>query len=436
MNRMHRTLAASLGVVLGGACAAWAQPAKPGEEAALVFVEDLSGMFETTPLGTLYMGSSANGWDAKGTWSMGHFAPTSRTPGGWMFTLPRTMVESGSGLEFKFTRGTWATVEVDASGRDVPNRRLPPIDWSKAGGPDPLVTLRVEGFADQRGTRWPGASGGTGGGPSPSTVVGELEIDTWTSALLGNERRIRVWLPPGYAAAAQAGQRFPVLYMHDGQNLFDAATSFAGEWRVDETMTALIRQGKVPPTIVVGIDNTGATRSDEYSPIELGARRPGTGGKGDLYLRAIVEELKPWIDNTYSTLTGPEHTSIGGSSLGGVITLTAAMSGHANKVFGRFLAESPSFWVGDGAFLERVTSHKGWSGRVFMAMGSVEYGEASSDAQLVAAMQKAADAMRRSGLSEQTLRVRVGEGARHNEAAWADRLPEALEFLLGEERAR
>src|SRR5262249_44323272 len=142
------------------------------------------------------------------------------------------------------------------------------------------------------------------------------------SKILNNDRRLIVWLPPGYNTRQQ---RYPVLYMHDGQNLFDDATSFLGEWHADETATMLIEQKRIEPIIIVGVENTGTSRLDEYTPTEgedrTGATTRRAGGRGELYAQFLIQEVKPFIDANYRTLPDREHTAVAGSSLGGLISL-------------------------------------------------------------------------------------------------------------------
>jgi predicted alpha/beta superfamily hydrolase len=145
---------------------------------------------------------------------------------------------------------------------------------------------------------------------SEHTIVGTVRVlEQVASPELGNQRDIFVYLPPGYDASQQ---RYPVLYMHDGQNLFDEATSYSGEWQVDETMEALSRAGY--PAIVVGIPNLGERRIEEYNPVDTPQHG---GGKGGLYLTFIVQTLKPLIDGQFRTLPDRLHTGIMGASMGG-----------------------------------------------------------------------------------------------------------------------
>lgn len=162
-------------------------------------------------------------------------------------------------------------------------------------------------------------------------------------------RNISVYLPPDYHV--HAGQRFPVLYLQDGQNLFHAERSFAGvAWRVDETASNLILQKKIPALIIVGIDNTGEQRLAEYTPVSL----RGRGGRADAYARMLIEELKPFIDRNYRTLPQREFTGLGGASLGGLLSLYLGLKRH--DVFSRLAVMSPSIWWANGHILRQVAA--------------------------------------------------------------------------------
>jgi len=406
-------------VVLGCAPIAMAQDGSEAEPIALV-VFDRSGLFDGEPTEPAFIAGNFNGWDPQGRASARTFAPDGETPGGWVFELGRPGGVGLDHLEFKVTRGSWATVEVDAEGRDIANRTWS-RDVERNDESDLDGSITVMGFADQHRE-----------GERASTVVGELETFRFASEALGNERTVRVWLPPGYRDEANAERRYPVLYLHDGQNCFDRATSaFGMEWEVDETLTRLIEAGRVPPTIVVGIDNAGAMRSAEYNSPVVEAR--GLRGIGDRYVRMLTDELLPEINRQYRTKTGPEHTSIGGSSFGGNISLLAMML--APETFGRALVESPASatsYIGD-AFREQIEAYEGpWASRVFVAMGDAETGNAARDAELVADARRLV-AVLREGTGVDEVKLVIGEGDAHNEQAWARRLEGALVFLFGEE---
>src|SRR6266853_977770 len=174
----------------------------------------------------------------------------------------------------------------------------------------------------------------------PHTLTGDIRVQkSFHSTILNNDHDIVVYLPPGYKGGKQ--KRYAVFYLQDGQHLFDGATAFipGQEWRVDETAETLISVGKIEPLIIVGIYNTGKDRINEYTPA---ADEKYKGGKADLYGRMLVEELKPFIDSTYRTLQGPRRTGLGGSSLGGLVSLYLGLK-YPN-VFGLLAVVSPSVW--------------------------------------------------------------------------------------------
>ena len=221
--------------------------------------------------------------------------------------------------------------------------------------------------------------------------------------------------------------------MHDGQNCFDEATSaFGDEWRIDETLTELIASGEIEPLIVVGIDNAGVARAAEYNASYTSFR--GLQPYGEKYVAMLVDELMPEIQRRYRVRTGPEHTSLGGSSFGGNITMLAAM--ERPGVFGRLLIESPAVPVVGPKFLETILEFgedsrwtpddDGFIGRVFIAMGTGETGNEAYNRQLVELMEEL-----RQAFAEEDHRIVVEDGAIHNERAWAGRFPEAARFLFG-----
>lgn len=245
------------------------------------------------------------------------------------------------------------------------------------------------------------------------------------SRVFGNTRMLRVWLPPDYDRWGAA--RYPVLYLNDGQNLFDPATAFAGvHWRVGETATELISAHRIPPLIIVGIDNTGKNRLREYIPYKT--RDPKVlHPQGACYPEFLQDEVMPLIEKRYRILAGPENTGLGGSSLGGLITLYTQIT--ARGVFGKALIESPSLFVSNRQILEECRRVRSWPGRIYVGMGSREVGDAEKDAKAVDSVRELASILEAAGCDDTRLRVRIQEGATHGESAWAARFPEALEFL-------
>ena len=237
---------------------------------------------------------------------------------------------------------------------------------------------------------------------------------------LGNTRDLLVYLPPSYGIE---NRTYPAVYMHDGQNLFDPATSFAGEWRVDETLESMAADGV--EAIVVGIPNAGVQRLNEYSPFD----DPRFGlGRADEYLRFVVETVKPLVDDEFRTTGQREATATIGSSMGGLISLYAFF--ERPDVFGLVGAVSPS--IGHArqsmiAYLERARFREG---RIYMDVGTLE-GMRADPGAYVRLVRLARDLMIRAGYVEgRDLLYVEDEGGTHNEAAWAARLPEALRFLL------
>ena len=204
----------------------------------------------------------------------------------------------------------------------------------------------------------------------PHTLTGDVRLHKdFHSQILSNNRDLIVYLPPGYDSGSK--RRYPVLYFHDGQNLFDGATSYipGQEWRLDETAQGLIAARKIEPLIIVGLYNTGKDRVEEYTPVQDPKYK--VGGKADLYGRMLVEEVKPFIDRTYRTLKDAKHTGLGGSSLGGLVSLYLGLK-YPN-VFGRLAVVSPSVFWGDKFIVHYVEALRGKPAeRIWLDIGTKE----------------------------------------------------------------
>jgi enterochelin esterase-like enzyme len=260
-------------------------------------------------------------------------------------------------------------------------------------------------------------------------AIGDLRLHEFPSRVFRNTRYLRIWLPPGYDGAGNAGRHYPVLYLNDGQNLFETSTAFAGvEWQVDETADRLIRAGAVPPMIFVGMDNTGKERIREYMPFRSMHPRM-LRVQGRYYPDFLMKEVMPFVERNYRAATGPENTGLGGSSLGALIALYTAIARPGT--IGRLLLESPSLWASGRQLVKESRSVRIWPERMFLAVGSSEAGSAERSRTVVDDVRELAAIMRRAVLSESRLRLVVKDGAGHNEAAWAERFPEALRFLYG-----
>jgi predicted alpha/beta superfamily hydrolase len=263
--------------------------------------------------------------------------------------------------------------------------------------------------------------------PNPS-VVGDLRLHEFESRVFRNRRMLRVWLPPGYDHPDNRGRHYPIFYLNDGQNLFDRATAYFGvDWQVDETADRLIRENKIPPLIIVGIDNAGKDRLKEYLPYRLW-NPPLLRPQGKCYPKFLINEIMPFLYERYRIALGPENTGLGGSSMGAVIALFTLM--ERPGIFGRLLLESPSLSISNRQLLKCSRAFRQWPERIFLAVGTRETGRDDRDEQTVNDVRELERILNRSGLRDNRLRVKIDEGAMHSEAEWAKRFPEALEFLF------
>lgn len=301
-------------------------------------------------------------------------------------------------------RSGWQSEEIKAVAREIRHRHTRRILWRREGAEPTWHDYREYSDGDYH------------------TVTGTLKVlpGVW-SPQLGNQRDILVYLPPSYE---QDDQAYPVLYMHDGQNLFDDATSFSCEWGVDETMEAASQAGL--EAIVVGIPNMEIKRTDEYSPF---VDAENGGGQGAAYVAFIVETLKPLIDQTFRTCTGREHTGILGSSMGGLISLYAFFEEH--QTFGFAGVMSPALWFADRAIFPFVEQAAFVPGHLYLDVGTNEGESTLTNAQGMRAL------LEQKGyrLGQELWYVEEQE-ADHCESAWSARLQHALQFLLRRTRTR
>ena len=255
-----------------------------------------------------------------------------------------------------------------------------------------------------------------------------LQTHDIESVYLGTSRRLTVWLPPGARAGAA---QYPVLYLNDGQNLFDPSRAFAGRtWGVGETAARLVRQGRVPPLLIVGIDHGESLRAREYLPVQDDRNAAAREPLGRQYAEFVTRELIPFVHRTYPAARGASNTGFGGSSYGAVAALYTAILKPGT--FGRLLIESPSLYVGGEYLLRRARGVERWPSRIYLGVGTKETGRAEIDREAVANVRKLEGLLRRRRLGRRRLLTVVEEGGTHSEDAWAERLPRALEFLYGQ----
>ena len=281
------------------------------------------------------------------------------------------------------------------------------------------LTLRVAAWLDQRLGDLSAVP------PKPHTAAPNVRIlaDSFRLPQLGGRlRRIWLYLPPGYATSHR---RYPVLYLHDGQNIFDEATAYAGEWEVDETLNQLSASGQdATGCLVVAIDNGGERRLDEYSP--WANERLKKGGEGSQYVEFLVHTLKPYIDQHYRTRPDPAHTAIMGSSMGGLISFYAGLKYPA--VFGRVGVFSPAFWFAKDSLLNFVrrcqpAPHKS---RFYFVAGPAE------GPSMVPQIAEMRDALLARGVRPNQLAFKTPADGQHAEWFWRREFGPAYQWLLKE----
>ena len=248
-----------------------------------------------------------------------------------------------------------------------------------------------------------------------------IKHEQFPSRFLRNKRDLIVYLPPGYHAQPQ--RSFPVLYLHDGQNLFDGATSFIPgvDWHVGQTADDWINGGRVESLIIVGIYNAGKQRLGEYTPTLM----PRLGGGGaNRYARFLLEEVAPFVHSQYRLLQGAESTGIGGSSLGGLVSLYVGLK--KPQIFGNIAALSPSVWWNERVILRFAEAAPIRTvPRIWLDIGTRE------GPRIVEDVERFRDILLRKGWElERTLHYERVEGAEHNEAAWSQRVGPFLQFLF------
>ncbi len=302
--------------------------------------------------------------------------------------------------EYKFTRGDWQKVETNAGGKNILNRNL-------VVSVDTSIHIDIAGWADNfEQSVFP---------DKPHTVSANVKIiDTaFFIPQLNRKRRIWLYLPPGYDSSKKM---YPVIYMHDGQNLFDEATSYAGEWGIDEYLDSVSSLGK-KEAIIVGIDNGLSKRMTEYNPYTF--KQLGKG-EGNEYVDFLVKNLKPYIDKKFRTIRTKQNTFIAGSSMGGLISLYAALK--YPKVFGGAGIFSPAFWTAP-AIDNFVRSHgSAMTSRLYFYAGGKEGSSMLPD------MKRIIHEMKHSSTSK--IKEEVDPDGQHNEAAWRKYFPRFYEWVV------
>ncbi len=344
-----------------------------------------------TPDGaTIYVAGSFNEWNP------GLTKMALDEDGNYTYTVPE-----GSGvMEYKFTRGAWSTGEGNATGGYLPNRTA-----TFTGSPQ-TFNLTIQSWEDV-------------GAGNPGTTASNVHILSESFAIpqLNRTRKIWIYLPPDYETSTKT---YPVIYMQDGQNLFDNKTAYAGEWEVDETLNSLFAQGDYG-AIVIGIDNDGGKRIDEYTPwknMQYG------GGEGDLYMQFIAETLKPYVDSNYRTKPGKEYNALIGSSLGALISNYGGVK--YSNTFSKIGSFSPAYWIVASQFNDYITNSTADLSkmRIYFVAGSEESKTMVSDINNVK------NRLQSKGLTEANTLVKLDAYGAHNENYWKGEFSAAYKWLF------
>lgn len=348
-----------------------------------------------TPLGaTIYLAGSIN------SWAPGNAAYIMQPDGLGAFQI--TIPEGTGTVEYKFTRGSWPTVEGNANGGFLPNR-----SFTFTGNPQ-TINLSILSWEDL-------------GGGNNSTAASNVQIlsPSFFMPQLNRNRRIWLYLPPDYFTSTK---HYPVLYMKDGQNLFDNQTSFSGEWQVDETLNTLFNQGDYG-AIVVGIDNGGGERLNEYSPW---VNPQYGGGQGDAYMAFVAETLKPYIDENFRTRPEPEMNALIGSSMGALIaTYGACEYPNAFRKIGSF---SPAYWFALTPLTTYISSVPNLNQhRVYFVAGQNE------SSTMVPNITTIRTTMQNNGLTTNNTFTKIDANGTHSESYWRNEFGAAYQWLFMEE---
>ncbi|PWA05082.1 alpha/beta hydrolase [Flavobacterium psychrotolerans] len=336
------------------------------------------------------------------TWNPGdaNYLLQSDGLGSWQIIIP----EGKGTVNFKFTRGSWPTDEGNASGGFLPNRT-----FTFTGLPQTLNFTILS---------WEDISGSN----SVSTAASNVQIlnPTFFMPQLNKSRKIWLYLPPDYYTSTKT---YPVLYMEDGQNLFDNATSFSGEWQIDETLNTLFNQGDYG-AIVVGIDNGGSERLNEYSPWINTSYN--AGGKGDEYIQFIAETLKPYIDSNFKTKTQPQFNALIGSSMGAFISVYGACE-FPDK-FEKVGVFSPAFWFALTDLNSYITNNSNIVNnlRLYFVAGQKETTSIVSDINSVESNLIA------KGVINSNVFTKIDSYGTHTESYWRGEFKAAYQWLFAQ----
>jgi len=343
---------------------------------------------------TIYLAGSINTWNPADA----NYILQPDGLGNRMIVIP----EGTGTVDYKFTRGSWATVEGNANGGFLPDR-----SFTFTGVPQ-TINLTIQSWEDTGGTN--------------STAAANVQIMNGSFFIpqLNRNRRVWLYLPPDYATSQK---RYPVLYMQDGQNLFDAATSFSGEWQVDETLNSLFANGDYG-AIVVGIDNGGGERLNEYSPWN---NPQYGGGQGDEYMAFMAETLKPYIDANYRTRPEANMNALIGSSMGALISTYGVC--EYPESFSKAGSMSPAYWFSLSDLNNYISTEVSGlqNHRMYFVAGQNE----SSD--MVPDLNTVRNNLQAKGLSASNTFTRIDAVGTHSESSWKTQFGALYQWLFANE---
>ncbi|OAH72636.1 alpha-dextran endo-1,6-alpha-glucosidase [Chryseobacterium sp. FP211-J200] len=340
----------------------------------------------------IFMASNINDWKPNDE----RFEFKKNAEGFYSLTIP---AQTGK-IEYKITQGNWDIAETDENGNSIQNRVLENSDKSQ------IVELKISDWSAPKEKK--------------HTTTSNVKIlsENFTIPQLNTTRKIWIYLPPDYETSKT---KYPVIYMHDGQNLFDEFTSFSGEWSVDETMDEIYKaMGK--SAIVIGIDNGGDKRLSEYSPWNNVKYK--TSGEGDLYVDFLAKTLKPYIDKTYRTEKQASKTLIMGSSMGGLISLYA--SAKYPTVFGKAGIFSPAFWFVSENLKKYLNINKNnlKNSKFYFVAGKNE------DETMAPEIENVNELLLKKSVPAKNIIVKIDEDGTHSESYWKRELKASLIWLL------
>jgi predicted alpha/beta superfamily hydrolase len=396
------------------------------ESGFIIIVEDKAKLATTTS--PIYIAGNFNNWNPADP----AYKLTPQSDMRWriLLTKPKSKGNASEPVEFKFTRGSWELEELKDDMSSPGNRTLPLLDpTSIKQGEIPSIEMAVSKWGDQKPDFHVKKSNDPYRAIQATGTVKRLQVHGGVGAAAGSDRDLLVWLPPGYES--NPNRTYPVLYLHDAQNVFDFAPPTPGEWKADETATQLVTQGLIEPLIIVAIPHSGATRLAEYvPPLPGGMKIMDQVPQGDKHVAWLLSEVKPRVERAFRVKTDAANTAVGGSSLGGLISLYAGTQ-HP-EVFGKVLAESPSLAFGGTPYWKSVFEPvQKWPGKIYIGVGGRERVDDAKGSELFAGEVKQFNSFLESkGFTERTKRCIIEKDAVHNEDAWAKRFPEALRFLF------